>query len=272
MSRNEIRLDQIQQRLGGSNKSRQTQFDEYGYAIPEKPFTTKRHDNVAEKAIAERWLHCHDCGCEPDSWHGDILFHRWRDAGLGFGLGGFGGSTEAVASGSVLDPVCGKGWQADDPNTDQMHCYLTRQVYRLCDKDEHVALLATIKQYDKDYQVWHRKFMVATFKSIGKLQTQGLQLGMEAAKLENMKGDDKNQVEQFNKVTGIAGDIMKPANDMLATRVNKVPEYELETPPTSWSRADTSRPRTSSRSKPEFIANALKRAGKVKTACPNRES
>ena len=153
-----------------------------------------------------------------------------------------------------------------------MHCYLTRQVYRLCDKDEHVALLATIKQYDKDYKVWHRKFMVATFKTIGKLQTQGMQLGMEAAKLENMKGGVKQQADQFNKVTGIADDIMKPANDMLATRINKVPEYELENAAYKLAKGGYISAKDFKSAKPEFIAKALKRAGKVKTACPNRES
>ena len=48
MSRNEIRLDQIQQRLGGSNKSRQTQFDEYGYAIPEKTLYDEAPDQGGE--------------------------------------------------------------------------------------------------------------------------------------------------------------------------------------------------------------------------------
>ena len=37
MSRNEIRLDQIQQRLGSSNKQRPAQYDDYGYPIPQMP-------------------------------------------------------------------------------------------------------------------------------------------------------------------------------------------------------------------------------------------
>lgn len=272
MSRNEIRLDQIQQRLAGSNRPRQTQYDEYGYAIPEKPRHDDGYGNVEEKTTLNAGFIATIVAASLTAGMGTFYFIGGDLPDIGFGLGSFGSKTEIVASGSVLDPVCAKGWQADVPNTDQMHCYLTRQVYRLCDKDEHVALLATIKQYDKDYRVWHRKFMGATFKSIGKMQTQGLQLGMEAAKLENMKGDDKNQVEQFNKVTGIAGDIMKPANDMLATRVNKVPEYELESAAYKLVKGGYISAKDFKGSKPDFIANALKRAGKVKTACPNRES
>ncbi len=171
----------------------------------------------------------------------------------------------------MLDPVCGKGWQADVPNTDQMYCYLTRQVYRLCDKDEHLALLATIKRYDKDYKVWHRQVMGATFKTIGKLQTQGMQLGLEAAKLENMKDGDKAQAEQFEKVLSMSGDIMKPTDEIIAKQAGKVPGYELENAAYSLAKAGYIEAKDF-KSKPDFIANALKRAGRVKTACPNRGS
>ena len=186
---------------------------------------------------------------------------------------GFGKTEEATAlSGSVLDPVCGKDWKADLPNTDQMYCYMTRQVYRLCDENEHRAFLATVKQYDKDYKVWHRKFMMATFKTIGKLQTQGMQLGMESAKLDTMKGSDKEQVEQMNKVMGIAGNIMKPTDDLLAQRAGKIPEYQLQTAAYALAKAGYISTKDFSRGKPDFIAAALKKAGKVKTACPNRGS
>lgn len=43
-----------------------------------------------------------------------------------------------------------------------------------------------------------------------------------------MKGSDSEQAEQFGKVMDISGNIMKPANDVLALRKTTVPEYELE--------------------------------------------
>lgn len=270
MSRNEIRLDQIQQRLAGSNRSRQTQYDEYGYAIPEKA----THDDFIEQSEESTTLNAGFIAtivaASLTAGMGTFYFIGGELPGFNFGFGG-GSKGEATLAGSVLDPVCGKGWQANLPNTDQMHCYLTRQVYRLCDKDEHVALLATIRQYDKDYKVWYRKYMGATFKTIGKLQTQGMQLGLEAAKLNNMKGGHEAEMDQFNKVTGMASDIMKPANDMLAQRVNKVPEYELEKAAYTLARSGYIEAKDF-KTKPDFIARALKRAGKVKTACPNRES
>ena len=270
MSRNEIRLDKIQQRLGPMNKSRQTQFDEYGYAIPhmheDEPAaeegTTLNAGFIATIVAASLTVGM-----------GTFFFIGGETPDLGINWGMGAKTEEGMAlSGSVLDPVCGKDWKADLPNTDQMYCYMTRQVYRLCDKGEFDALLATMKRYDKDYKVWHRKFMMATFKTIGKLQTQGMQLGMEAAKLDIMKGSDKGQAEQMNKVLGVAGNIMKPTDDMLAQRAGKVPEYQLETAALSLVKAGYITAKDMSRGKPEFLTSALKRAGKVKTvACHNRD-
>ncbi|MFT3672213.1 hypothetical protein [Aestuariivirga sp.] len=270
MSRNEIRLDQIQQRLAGSGRPRQTQYDEYGYPIPERPQQDFPDSSDSGTTINAAFV-ATIIAASITAGMGTFYFMDNGLPSFNLSLGGLGSSNAEVASGSVLDPVCGKNWQADVPNTDQMYCYLTRQVYRLCDKDEHTALLATIKRYDKDYKVWHRQFMGATFKSIGKIQTQGMQLGLEAAKLDHMKDGDKGQDEQFKKVLDISGDIMRPTNDILAQRVNKIPEYELENAAYTLVKGGYIEARDFKGSKPDFIATALKRAGKVKTACPNRE-
>jgi hypothetical protein len=271
MSRNEIRLDQIEQRLGQINKPRQAQYDEYGYAIPQM------HD-------ADDFNHEGDGPTLNAGFIATIVaLSLAAGAGTFFFIGGdasmpsfkmgWGGSEEkgVALSGSVMDPVCGKDWQPNLPNTDQLYCYLTRQVYRLCDATEHEALIATIRLYDKEYKVWHRKYMMATFKTIGKMQTQGLQLGMEAAKLENMSGgSEKDQMDQLVKVTEMADNIMKPANQVLEQRVAKVPEYELENAVHSLAKRGYISGKDFGASKPDFVAKALKRAGKVKTACPNR--
>lgn len=267
MSRNEINLDQIQQRLGGQNKPRAS-YDEFDNGQPQYNYDQSGSEGTTLNAgfIATIVAAFVAVG-------GGTYFF----AGDGFSMPDLGlkwtwdsGEQVAAMSGSKLDPVCGKGWAADMVNTDQMHCYLTREVYRLCDATEHDALLATIRQYDADYKVWHRKYMMATFKTIGKMQTQGLQLGMEAAKMENMKGSDKEQMEQMGKVMGIADNIMKPANDVLAERINRVPEYELENAAFALVKKGFISKKDFGRKMPDFIANAFKKAGKVKTACPNR--
>jgi hypothetical protein len=45
---------------------------------------------------------------------------------------------------SSVDKTCGKGWEKDLPNVDQMHCYLTSSKRRLCDPKERAHLVATI--------------------------------------------------------------------------------------------------------------------------------
>lgn len=269
MSRNEIRLDQIQQRLGKSNKPRQTDYDDYGYAIPQ----TQNEQGGSEGS-----------GSTLNAGFIATIVAASLTVGTGtfFFIGGetpdfnismpwsFGSGPTEQAFGSKLDPVCGKGWEANVPNTDQMYCYLTRQTYRLCDEGEYGAFIATVKRYDKDYKVWHRKFMAATFKSIGKMQTQGMQLGMEAAKLHQMGSKGQADMDQFNKVTSIASDITKPTDDLIRQRRGKVPEYELENAAYTLAKGGYITAKDFGRTKPDFLTKAFKRAGKVKTACPNR--
>jgi hypothetical protein len=57
---------------------------------------------------------------------------------------------------------------------------------------------------------------------------------------------------------------------VLEQRVAKVPEYELENAVHSLAKRGYISGKDFGASKPDFVAKALKRAGKVKTACPNR--
>lgn len=272
MSRNEIRLDQIQQRLGNSHRP-QTHYDDQGWDKP--PVHDDHHAQHDDGATLSAGFIATIAAVSISAGMGTYFFIGGAPEIPNFGLnwgsgGGSGGGTEIALSGSVLDPVCGKGWKAEVMNVDQMYCYMTRQVYRLCDTKEHKALLATINQFDKDFKVWNRKLMVASFKSIGKMQTQGMQLGLEAAKLDNMKGSDEDQAKQFDKVTGIAGDIMAPANKILAEHASTTPAYELDNAAYALIKKGYISAEDFGYSKPDFISNALKKAGKVKTACPNR--
>lgn len=268
MSRNEINLDQIQQRLGGQNKARPS-YDDYDNDAAKYNYDQSGSEGTTLNAgfIATIVAAFVAVGGGTYFFAGDGF--SMPDLGLNWSWGGEEAQV-AAASGSKLDSVCGKGWQAELPNVDQMHCYMTREVYRLCDDKEYAALLATVKQYDADYNVWHRKYMMATFKTIGKLQTHGMQLGMEAAKMENMKGSEKEQLDQLSKVTGIADNIMKPANEMLAQRVSKIPEYQLTNAATALVKKGYIAKKDFGRKMPDFMAAAFKAAGKVKTACPNR--
>ncbi len=269
MSRNEIRLDQIQQRLGSHNKQRPS-YDDYDTISTSRD---NSFDNLEdEPTTLNAGFIATIVGAFMAVGAGTYFFAgsdiQIPDLGLKLSWGD--GELVAATSGSVLDPVCGKGWRTNLPNNDQMHCFMTKQVYRLCDADEHKALIATIRQYDKDYKVWHRKFTIATFKTIGKMQTQGLQLGMEAAKMEHMKGSEKQKLDQLGKVVGMADNIMKPTNDLLGEINSKVKSFELAQAAEVLAKKGYISPDDFGRSKPDFIESAFKSAGNVKTACPNR--
>jgi hypothetical protein len=85
-----------------------------------------------------------------------------------------------------------------------------------------------------------------------------------------MQGSDKEEMAQLEKVTDIADNIMKPANDVVAEQLGKVPFYELDKAATVLAKKGFISAKDFGRTKPDFLVNAFKAAGKVKTACPNR--
>src|SRR5688572_11883989 len=60
----------------------------------------------------------------------------------------FGSAEDEPAYVSSVDKKCGKGWEKDLPNVDQMHCYLTSSTTRLCDPKERAHLVATIGRFE----------------------------------------------------------------------------------------------------------------------------
>lgn len=193
-------------------------------------------------------------------------------AGGEVGLPGLDWFTEksVVAYQSKLDGQCGKGWKANVPNVDQLHCYLTKSITRLCDRKEYDALLATIWRYEDDYQVWNRKSMLAAFKTIGKAQTQGMQLGLEAAKLDQPGLSEEEQAAQMEKVGKVAEGIMKDSNAVLAEATNTVPIYQLTDDLTVLAKKGYISRKDLGRRVPGWIEEGFAKAGDRKTACPER--
>lgn len=259
MARNGIDLDKIEQRLGG-NKPGYSSRGGYG-----------EYDESAEEEADDSTLNAGFFAtlfaAVLATGGGTYMF-----AGGTIGLPGFDWFTErsVVEHHSKLDGVCGKGWKANVPNVDQLHCYLTKSIGRLCDKGEYDALLAVIEKYDDDYQVWDRKSTLAAFKTIGKAQTQGLQLGLEAAKLDQPGLSEEEQIAQLEKVGRVAEGILKDSNEVLAEATNTIPIYQLTDDIAALAKKGYLSRQDLGRRAPDWVEKGFAKAGDGKTACPHR--
>ena len=72
-----------------------------------------------------------------------------------------------------VEAVCGKGWQSNLPNVDQMHCYMTDTVSRLCEPKEKARLVEIINQFDDDFTVWQNNIALASFGAAMKTNVIG---------------------------------------------------------------------------------------------------
>ena len=57
------------------------------------------------------------------------------------------GPPPAPAYVSRVAAVCDVGWKDDRLNRDQIHCYMTRDVARLCNPRERLALVDKLRAY-----------------------------------------------------------------------------------------------------------------------------
>jgi hypothetical protein len=178
----------------------------------------------------------------------------------------------ALAYESEVQDQCGKSWIKDQDNTDEMHCFMTTNIIRLCKTEEREHLVAMIEIFHDQYNAAMIEEKKATFKTIGKIQSQSMQLGLEAAKLEQMsQSSDKKSAEawskQFDKVTGIVDNAQKPMMDVLhGQKTNKLNYKALE--------ADFANlvergliSESEFRHKPTFVRKGLAQAKAVKNRC-----
>jgi hypothetical protein len=207
---NRIDLDRINSRLGGSpggyRESQSNELEEEGTSL-----------NAGMLATVAALMMAVGAGV---FFMPNVSFFSW------------GGEDEQSSYVSSVDASCGKGWRKDLPNPDQMHCYMTRQLNRLCDPEERKHFLAVVKKYDKDYGVWWREHMKGTMKTIAKVQKNGMQIGLEGAKTTAITRDknatEEQMMKQFEKMGKIVGDTMEKTPGAEYLMRSKVKMYELE--------------------------------------------
>ncbi len=223
MGRNDIRLDQINARLGDLNKPRQ--FDSYNEDQAEISDGDGGGDGNAPSnaffMISIVTLFLAVSG-------GTYLFSTGTNPFKNVASSTLPWASKFV---SVVDASCGAGWREGYPNDKQLKCYLTQNVKRLCNPEEKKRLVAVLSRYRDDKSSYVASVGVSMLSVIGKAQTEGLAMGMAAAKMERDLGDPSISVDQkfsqLHNVVGMGKDIIEAPQRLIDNRGDYVPPQEL---------------------------------------------
>ena len=109
---------------------------------------------------------------------------------------------------SGVDTTCGKGWKANLPNVDQMHCYMTDTVSRLCDPKEKARLVQVIGQFQDDFAIWQGKIAMAGFGAAMKTNLNAIQMSAEDVKSRDERLTPEQRLEHEKKLMEIAASNM----------------------------------------------------------------
>jgi hypothetical protein len=114
---------------------------------------------------------------------------------------------------SRVASVCDKGWQDDRENRDQVDCYMTTDVERLCDPRERRALADKLVAYQFASDIAIGRVAVSVLQSFGRPGVMGM--GMAEAKSHDPNLSEEQRAAQMAKVTGMAHDYLAPTDKPL---------------------------------------------------------
>jgi hypothetical protein len=120
---------------------------------------------------------------------------------------------------SVVDARCRRGWGADRENRDQLHCYLSHNIARLCDPQERGHLLNVVQAFQDGAMLNGAVTMTETFKLVGN-QGKMMQIGMAGAKASQEGISIEQQGEAIGKVTGMVDEAMSGITGQIAKNRN----------------------------------------------------
>ena len=117
---------------------------------------------------------------------------------------------------SRVAPICEKGWQDVRDNADQIHCYMTTDVGRLCDPRERRAMADKLVAYqladDRLIGSAATTFLTGYAKSG---PADAVKMGMAEAKSRDPNLSEQERAEQLNKVSGMAQRFNAPTMQVL---------------------------------------------------------
>jgi hypothetical protein len=114
---------------------------------------------------------------------------------------------------SRVASVCDKGWQDDRDNRDQVDCYMTTDVERLCDPRERRALADKLVAY----QIADDRLIGRAAVSFlqGHSKSDAMEIGIAGAKSRDPNLSEEERAAQLKKVTGMAQDFNAPTEKVL---------------------------------------------------------
>ena len=114
---------------------------------------------------------------------------------------------------SRVASVCDAGWKDDRENRDQVHCYMTTDVERLCDPRERRALVDKLLAYQDASDRALGRVAIAVLQSVAKPGV--MDMGMAEAKSHDPNLSEDERAAQLNKVTDMALSYLAPTQKPL---------------------------------------------------------
>jgi hypothetical protein len=120
---------------------------------------------------------------------------------------------------SRVAEACDKGWKDDRFNRDQIHCYMTRDVARLCDPRERRALADKLLAYQAAMDRSVARVNAVAFNMIGNPGGVAA-MGMAEAKSRDPNLSEKERAAQFEKTMAMSHEIMSPMGEIVRDNIN----------------------------------------------------
>jgi hypothetical protein len=127
---------------------------------------------------------------------------------------------------SRVAATCDKGWKDDRFNRDQIHCYMTREVARLCNPRERRALADKLLAYQAATDRSAARVDAVAFNMIGN-PGGVMAMGLAEARSRDPNLSEKERAEQFDKSLKMSGDILSPMGQIIQDNVNTATKEDL---------------------------------------------
>jgi hypothetical protein len=124
---------------------------------------------------------------------------------------------------SSVDDSCNVGWESNRSNIDQMHCYFTKDIKRLCKSEERNHLVAKIKKFNEAYMIARGSEIGAVMANAGggMANPNMVQLGVQGARATDRSLSQDEQDEAMTQAIAAADRMTAPIMEIAKRSINK---------------------------------------------------